>query len=64
MINIINFFSDLVFVFCILSVFKFTLDFFKSVFSNPPKTFTLTNIETINYGIALSYIITYIIHLI
>jgi len=64
MINIINFFSDLVFVFCILSIVRLTFNFLRSVFSNPPKTFTLTNVETINYGIALSYIITYIIHLI
>lgn len=64
MINIIEFFSTLIFVFCLLSTIRLALNFFRAVFSDPPKQLTLTNVETITYGLAISYIITYIIHLI
>jgi len=62
MINIIDFFSDLVFVFCLLGVVRLTFNFVQAVLSNPPKQFTLTNFETITHGVILSYIITYLIH--
>jgi len=64
MTNIIDFISTLIFVFCILSTVKLALNFFRAVFSDPPKQFTLTKTENIVYGVVLSYIITYLIYLI
>jgi hypothetical protein len=64
MTNIIEFFSNLIFVFCVLSTIQLSLNFIRAVFSDPPKPFTLTKTENILYGVVFSYIITYLIHLI
>ena len=60
MINLINFIVMLIFVFCLLTFANLIYRFFKAVLSTPPQQLKLTNLETILYGVALSYVITYL----
>jgi hypothetical protein len=50
----------LIFVFCLLTFANLIYRFFKAVLSTPPQQLKLTNLETILYGVALSYVITYL----
>ena len=44
-----------------VGILSLIVNFFMSVFSNPPKKFVLTDKERIFYGLLISYFFTYII---
>ena len=44
-----------------VGILSLIVNFFMSVFSNPPKMFVLTDKERIFYGLLISYFFTYII---
>ncbi len=44
-----------------VGILSLIVNFFMSVFSNPPKQFVLTDKERIFYGLLISYFFTYII---
>jgi len=44
-----------------VGIISLVMNFFLSVFSNPPKKFVLTEKERIFYGLLISYFFTYII---
>jgi hypothetical protein len=44
-----------------VGIMHLVINFFVSVFSNPPKKFVLTDRERIFYGLLISYFFTYII---
>ena len=44
-----------------VGILSLIVNFFMSVFSNPPKKFVLTDRERIFYGLLISYFFTYII---
>lgn len=53
----------LIFVFSILGILKYTVNFLVATFSTPPKKIEFTEREIITLGFFISYIITYIIFL-
>jgi hypothetical protein len=61
--NWLNYLSLFFFVFSLLGTIKLIFNFLSSMLSTPPKPFEMTNLETITYGVFLSYLLTYIIYL-
>jgi len=53
----------LIFIFSILGVIRLVLSFIKNLSMTPPKPFELNKLDLIVYGLFVSYIITYIIHI-
>jgi hypothetical protein len=63
MINYLNPILLFLLIYSILAVIRFVGNFFIAILSTPPKKFEASLIETIIYGVFLSYIITYLISL-
>jgi hypothetical protein len=51
------------FLFSIMALIRLVFNFLRALLSTPPKPFELMVHEVAIYGIFLSYIITYLIHL-
>lgn len=60
---VVSYLFVFVFVFSILMILKNVFNLLSALLSNPPKKFQVTNSETFYIGMALSYIITFIISL-
>lgn len=62
MINKIDPVFGFIFIFSILAILKLILYFIKVFFSDKPEPFGLNNLETLIYGLFVSYIITFLIY--
>lgn len=62
MYNIISPIIGFIFIFSIMALLKLGFDFFRAIYSNPPKPFEMTKLSTLMFGLIISYIITFIIY--
>jgi hypothetical protein len=62
MVNIISALLFFILTFSVLSLIRLGVTFMRALFSTPPKPFEMAKVETITYGLLLSYIITYFIY--
>jgi hypothetical protein len=62
--NILHYLLLFIFVFSVLGFIRIIMNFFKSVFSTPPKPFEQTTTELFINGGFVAYIITFLIYLI
>lgn len=52
-----------IFLFSIMALTRLIFNFLRALLSTPPKPFELTIYQITIYGIFLSYILTYLIHI-
>jgi len=57
----INYLLLFCFIFSILLLTKFVFRFIRSIYSNPPVPYEFEKYEQLYYGIAISYVLTYLI---
>jgi len=57
----INYLLLFCFIFSILLLTKFIFSFIRSVYLNPPVPYEFKKYEQLYYGIAISYVLTYLI---
>jgi len=59
--NIIPIFGFIL-IFSIMALLRLGINFLRAIFSETPKPFEMTILETVIYGLFISYVITYIIY--
>jgi len=45
-----------------MALLRLSINFLRAIFSDTPKPFEMTILETVIYGLFISYVITYIIY--
>jgi hypothetical protein len=59
--NIITPIFGFILIFSIMALLRLGINFLRVIFSETPKPFEMTKLETVIYGLFISYITTYII---
>jgi hypothetical protein len=50
------------FIYSLTALLRLGFNFFRAIFSNPPKKFEMTKWEILYYEVLVSYLITYLIY--